>query len=177
IESTKTKTVQIDKTLPVVSCATADGVWHATDVGVACTAADSLSGLANLADASFSLSTSVPAETETNNACTGTHAVLDRADNSTKEFHGNFVPLKLQLCDANDVNVSSPGIVVHATVVDPGAIPATSMANPTNDFLFNSGQGGYVYVLNTKTLPAGSYALEFTVTGDPITHSAPFMLN
>ena len=95
----------------------------------------------------------------------------------TNVFHGNSAPIRLQLCDANDVNVSSPGIIVHATVVDPGAIPATSTANPTNDFLFNSGQGGYIYVLNTKTLSAGSYTLEFTVTGDPITHSAPFMLN
>jgi hypothetical protein len=95
----------------------------------------------------------------------------------TRPFHGNFVPIRLQLCDANDVNVSAPGIIVHATVVNPGAIPATSIANPTNDFLFNSGMGGYVYVLNAKGLPAGSYTLEFTVTGDPITHSAPFILD
>lgn len=278
VEGTKTKTVQIDKTPPVVSCATADGLWHATDVSIPCTAADSLSGLANLSDASFSLATSVPTETETSNACTGTHAVPDRANNSTtagpvcgnmidkkaptitittptsgaiyllnqsvlasyacadggsgvatcvgnvangagidtasvgnktftvtgtdnvgnvrvltvpyivtykiclqydptSPFHGNSAPIRLRLCDANDVNVSSPGIVVHATVVNPGAIPATSTANPTNDFLFNSGQGGYIYVLNTKPLSAGSYTLEFTVTGDPITHSAPFRLN
>lgn len=278
VESTKTTTVRIDKTPPVVSCGTADGLWHATDVSIACTASDSLSGLATLADASFSLSTSVAAETETNNACTGTRVVFDRANNSTTAgpvcgnmidkkaptitittpasgaiyllnqsvlasyacadggsgvatcvgnvangaaidtasvgnktftvtgtdnvgnvrartvpyivtykiclqydptapFHGNFVPIRLQLCDANDVNVSGAGIIVHATVVNPGAIPATSTANPTNDFLFNSGQGGYVYVLNAKGLPAGSYTLQFTVTGDPITHSAPFILN
>lgn len=278
VESAKTKTVRIDKVDPVVTCGTADGLWHATDVSIACTASDSLSGLANPADASFSLSTSVAAETEPSNACTGTHGVADRANNSTtagpvcgnmidkkaptisittpasgavyllnqsvpasygcldggsglatclgnvingagidtatvgnktftvtgtdnvgnvrvltvpyivtykiclrydptEVFHGNSVPIRLQLCDANDVNVSSPGIIVHATVVNPGAIPATSSANPTNDFLFNSGMGGYVYVLNAKSLAAGSYTLDFTVTGDPITHSAPFMLN
>ena len=278
VESTKTQIVRIDKTDPTVSCAAADGLWHPTDISISCTGSDALSGLANFADASFTLSTSVAAETETNNACTGTHAVLDRANNSTtagpvcgnmidkkaptitittpasgaiyllnqsvlaayacadggsgvascvgnvangagidtasvgnktftvtgtdnvgnvrvqtvpyivtykiclqydptKAFHGNSAPIRLQLCDANDVNVSSPGITVHATVVNPGAIPATSTANPTNDFLFNSGQGGYIYVLNTKTLSAGSYTLEFTVTGDPITHAAPFLLN
>jgi len=277
VESTKTQTVRIDKTDPVVTCGTADGLWHATDVSIACTAFDSLSGLAILADASFSLSTSVPAETETNNACTGTHAVLDRANNSTtagpvcgnmvdkkaptiaittpvsgavyllnqtvlasyacsdggsgvatctgpvanglaidtasvgnktftvsttdnvgnlrtlavsyivtykicllydptKKFAGNSVPLRLNLCDVNDVNVSSPGITVHATVVNPGAIPATSTANPTNDFLFNSGFGGYTYILNVAGFAPGSYTLEFTATGDPITHSAPFTL-
>ena len=278
VESTKTTTVRIDKVAPTVTCGTADGVWHATDVSIACTAGDGLSGLANPADASFSLSTSVPAETETSNACTNTHAVLDRAGNSTTggpvcgnmvdkkaptiaittpvggaiyllnesvpasyacvdggsglascagnvangtgidttsvgnktftvtgtdnvgnvraltvpyivtykiclqydptvPFHGNSVPIRLRLCDANNVNVSAPGTIVHATVINPGAITPTSIANPTNDFLFNSGQGGYVYVLNARTLPDGSYTLDFTVTGDPITHSAPFILD
>ena len=46
--------------------------WHATDVSIACTAGDLASALANPADASFSLSTNVPAGTETPNAATGT---------------------------------------------------------------------------------------------------------
>jgi hypothetical protein len=38
--------------------------------------------------------------------------------------------------------------------------------------------GVYVYNLDTKDpgFVAGSYNLQFTVTGDPITHSAPFKL-
>lgn len=278
VETTKTKTVRIDKTDPVVSCGTADGIWHATDVSIACTAGDALSGLANPSDASFLLTTNVPAETETNNAFTDTRTVFDVAGNSTvagpiggnmvdkkaptisistptggavyllnqtvladyacsdggsglatcvgnvadglaidtatvgnktftvnttdnvgnsrtlsvdyivtyniclsydptDPFSGNSVPIRLQLCDANEVNVSSAGVIPHATLIQPGAITPTSHANPTSDFLYNSGMGGYIYVLNVKTLAApGSYTLEFTVPDDPITHSAPFML-
>ena len=277
VESTKTQTVRIDKVDPVVSCAAADGLWHATDVTIGCTASDALSGLADPADASFSLATSMPAETETSNACTGTHTVLDKADNATtggpvcgnmidkkapvisvvtpaagaiyllnqavaasytcvdggsgvatcagpvgdgalidtasvgnktftvtatdnvgnlrtlsvpyivtynicllydptKPFAGNSVPIRLDLCDVNEVNVSSPGVTVHATLIQPGSIVPTSIVNPTNDFLFNSGFGGYTYILNVHGFPPGSYTLEFTVSGDPVTHSAPFDL-
>jgi hypothetical protein len=276
IEATKTQIVRIDKTAPTVTCGSPDGLWHATDVTIACSASDSLSGLVNLADASLSLSTSVAAGTETANACTNSYVVLDRANNPrtagpicgnmvdkkaptigittptaaaiyllnqpvpaayacsdggsgvatcignvangsnidtasvgnktftvvatdnvgnvstssvsyivtykicllydpTVAFHGNSIPIRLQLCDFNNVNVSSPGVIVHATLINPGAIVPTSTANPTNDFLFNSGSGGYVYILNAKPLASGSYTLEFTVSGDPITHSAAFI--
>jgi FG-GAP-like repeat len=73
--------IQIDKTAPSVSCDTADGNWHANDVSIACTASDQLSRLANPADGSFSLSTSVPSGTETSNASTSPHDVLDFAGN------------------------------------------------------------------------------------------------
>jgi hypothetical protein len=233
-----------------------------------CAANDSLSGLADSSDASFELMTSVPVETETSNACTGTHNVFDRAANFTtagpvcgnmvdkkaptisittpssgaiyilnqpvpasyscldggsgvktcagpvanganidtasvgnktftvnatdnvdnarsssvsyivtykiclqydpaKPFSGNSVPIRLYLCDYFNVNVSSPGIILHATVVNPGLITPTSSANPTNDFLFNSGMGAYTYVLNMSGYAAGSYTLEFTVKGIP----------
>lgn len=57
--------------------ASAVGVWHETDVNVACAATDNGSGLANPADAAFTLSTNVPSGTETHNAVTGTHEVCD----------------------------------------------------------------------------------------------------
>jgi probable HAF family extracellular repeat protein len=70
-----------DTTPPTISCGAADGLWHASDVSIACTAYDSGSGLANPADASFTLSTSVPAGTETANALTGTRTVCDNNGN------------------------------------------------------------------------------------------------
>ena len=96
VESTKTLTVRLDKTNPSVACAAPDGLWHAADVTLACSASDALSGLANPADASFSLSTSVPAGTETSNALTNSHGVLDRADNLTTAgpIAGNMVDKK-----------------------------------------------------------------------------------
>jgi hypothetical protein len=269
--------VRIDRVAPAVSCGSADGLWHASDVSIACTATDALSGLANSADAAFLLATSVPIETETNNACTGVRTVQDRANNSTtagpvcgnkvdkrapaisittppsgavyllnqavlavyscadggsgvatcagpvaagapidtsavgtktftvmasdnvgnarslsvtyvvtynicllynpdQPFSGSVVPIRIALCDVNNVNVSSPGVIVHATVVDPGSIPATSIVNPTNDFIYYAGLGGYTYILNVTGYAHGNYQLRFTVTGDPITHSAPFRL-
>jgi hypothetical protein len=73
-------TVQ-DLTAPSISCGTADGLWHAANVSIACTASDVGSGLANPADAAFSLSTNVPAGSETATAQTDTRSVCDNAGN------------------------------------------------------------------------------------------------
>ena len=42
---------------PTVTCGAADGVWHSTDVSIACTASDAGSGLLYLADASVLVAT------------------------------------------------------------------------------------------------------------------------
>jgi hypothetical protein len=73
---------KVDKKAPSVSCGVADGAWHAADVSIACTAADGGSGLANAGDASFDLTTNVPAGTEDANASTGTRSVADAVGNS-----------------------------------------------------------------------------------------------
>jgi hypothetical protein len=83
----------------------ADGVWHAADVSIGCTAKDTLSGLANAGDASFSLTTSVPAGTETNNALTNSRSVCDVATNCTPAgpVSGNMVDKK-----APDITIAAP---------------------------------------------------------------------
>jgi hypothetical protein len=82
----------LDTTPPTVTCGTADGLWHATDVGIVCTASD-IVGLANPADASFMLGTSVPGGTETANAFTGNRNVCDASGNCTPAgpIGGNMV--------------------------------------------------------------------------------------
>src|SRR5829696_2527737 len=83
--TTRSVSAKIDKTNPNVNCGSADANWHATDVSIACTASDVLSGLAdNANDASFNLTTSVDANTETSNASTNSRNVLDNATNSTQ---------------------------------------------------------------------------------------------
>lgn len=72
-----------DTTPPTVSCGSPDTAWHATDVAIPCTASDSGSGLANPADASFTLSTTVPMGTETADATTASRSVCDVAGNCT----------------------------------------------------------------------------------------------
>ena len=72
-----------DATPPQVSCAAADGAWHNSDVTIACTARDLESGLANAADASFNLTTNVPAGTETASAATNSRQVCNAVGNCT----------------------------------------------------------------------------------------------
>jgi WD40 repeat protein len=72
--------LRYDKTPPQVSCQPPDTTrWYREDVSVPCTASDSLSGLANSADASFTLI----ARGEGQAVSTGTRTVADRAGNST----------------------------------------------------------------------------------------------
>jgi DNA/RNA endonuclease G (NUC1) len=86
----------LDTVAPSVACATPDGLWHADNVALACTASDgSGSGLANPGDASFSLFTSVAAGVENANASTGSRVVCDVAGNcSTAVVSGNKIDRK-----------------------------------------------------------------------------------
>jgi hypothetical protein len=71
----------IDKKPPYDKCARPDGLWHASDVRINCVGFDDGSGLANPADAFFSLSTSVPAGAETASAFTNSHQFCDVVGN------------------------------------------------------------------------------------------------
>ena len=66
---------------PQITCGASDGLWHADNVSIACTAVDAGSGLQTAADASFSLVTSVSAGTETASAMTNSRTVCDVAGN------------------------------------------------------------------------------------------------
>jgi hypothetical protein len=287
VESAKSITIRLDKTPPSINCVAADGVWHASDVTISCSASDGVSGLANSTDANFSLTTSVPAGTETSNAATGTHSVCDVAGNcatagpisgnmvdkkpptisittpantgyllnqainanyactdggsgvatctgtvangssidtssvGSKTFTvnagdkvgnvappqsvsysvtyslcllydptrsvqgGSTIPLKIQLCDVNNSDVSSSLVLVHAVSLVQAStnasdvIQASGNANPDNDFRFDSSlgpTGGYIFNLSTKGLTTGSYLLSFTAGADPTLHPLTFQV-
>lgn len=99
-------TVSIDTAAPAVNCDAADGSWHASDVAVGCTAADSGSGLASASDGTFSLATAVPSGTETGNASTGARTVCDVAGNcaTAGPVTGNKIDKKPPV-----IAVASPG--------------------------------------------------------------------
>lgn len=78
-----TWTWRVDTMPPVISCPTPDSSWHGSNQSFTCTATDSGTGLAKPADASFTLSTSVPTGAETATASTGTHQVCDVVGNCT----------------------------------------------------------------------------------------------
>ncbi|MCS7295278.1 MAG: PxKF domain-containing protein [Dehalococcoidia bacterium] len=76
-------TIKRDATPPLVNCTPpANAVWYADNVSVPCTASDGGSGLANPADASFTLATSVAPGQETAAATTDSRTVTDQAGNS-----------------------------------------------------------------------------------------------
>ena len=70
-----------DTAAPAIACAAPDGLWHAANVSLACTATDAGTGLANPADASFVLVTSVAAGFEDANASTNSRVVCDASGN------------------------------------------------------------------------------------------------
>ena len=97
-------TIKRDTTAPTIACASPDGQWHASDVAFACTALDSASGLANSADASFSLSTHAAAGAETGNASTDSRQVCDNIGHCATAG-----PI-----GGNKVDKKSPSIVITA---------------------------------------------------------------
>lgn len=72
-----------DSEAPAITCDAADGVWHADDVSLECTASDAGSGLADSTDASFLLVTNIAAGIESADAQTESHEVCDNAGNCT----------------------------------------------------------------------------------------------
>jgi hypothetical protein len=94
-----------DTTPPTFSCASPDGLWHASDVSIACTASDSGSGLNANSPASFTLTTSVAAGTETANAQTGTQLLCDNAGNCTTA--GPIGPIKVDK-KAPQITIAAP---------------------------------------------------------------------
>jgi hypothetical protein len=91
---TATHAVNIDKTAPAAACGVADGMWHTADVSFSCLPSDALSGLVN--PSGFTLTTSVPAQTETSNALTNQNSFQDKAGNTSSAgpIGGNKVDKK-----------------------------------------------------------------------------------
>jgi hypothetical protein len=98
---------------------------------------------------------------------------------------GSTLPLKLQLCDANNADVSQSAVVLHGLSLVQAAtnasevLQASGNANPNNDFRFDSSlgpTGGYIFNLSTKGLTTGSYLLSFSAGADPTAHTLMFQV-
>lgn len=101
--------------------------------------------------------------------------VVPLFDQSKAYKLGSTIPIKLQIADAANVNVSSAGTVLAArkllriqnasaaTIVDAGN------SNPDYNFRFDptiGGTGGYIFNLSTKGLTSGKYSLSFYMGSD-----------
>ena len=88
--------INVDRSGPSIQCGAADGVWHAGNVSIPCTASKGMSGLAHAGDATFSLVTNVAAGVETAGAQTDARTVCDVAANcaSADPIGGNRIDRK-----------------------------------------------------------------------------------
>lgn len=122
----------IDKKVPQITCGVSDGLWHATDVSIACTAEDAGSGLANPADASFSLSTAVATGTAIPHAQTNSRVVCDAVGNcSTAGPIGGLMVDKKPpqvSCGAADGAWHAGDVSISCTAQD----DAGGLANPSD---------------------------------------------
>ena len=116
---------KVDKKGPGVSCDSADGAWHASDVSIACTAADGGSGVSPASDDNFSLLTNVPAGTETDDAQTNSRSVSDAVGNTTTAgpVGGNKVDKKAPSvwCGSADGNWHASDVSIGCTAADGGS--------------------------------------------------------
>ncbi|MCW2986416.1 MAG: Kelch repeat-containing protein [Conexibacter sp.] len=138
-----------DASAPTVTCGAADGLWHAANVSIACTASDSGTGLANAADASFSLATNVPDGSETADGQTGTRSVCDNALNcrAAGPVGGNKVDRK-----PPSIAVAAP--IANATFAKDQVVAA--------DFSCTDGGSGLASCTGTSSLGA---AIDTATTG------------
>lgn len=143
VERCATYTVR-DTLPPAVQCASADGLWHATDVSIPCMATDLGSGLADAADANFSLSTDVPAGIERANAQTNVRNVCDNAGNCS--IAGPI--------EGNKVDKKAPTI----TILQPVATTYVHSATLTLSYSITDGGSGvdqFLPKLDGSTMLAG----------------------
>lgn len=98
---------------------------------------------------------------------------------------GAVIPLKLQVLDASDVNISASTLVLHATslvmasTVISEAIQDAGNSNPDSDFRFDptlGDTGGYIFNLKTTGLSTGTYNLYFTIGNSPETSMLQFQV-
>lgn len=160
-----------DNTNPVINCDAPDDLWHGDDVGVACTASDAGSGLADPSDKSFTLSTDVPSGIETHDASTGTREVCDNSGNcvTAGPISGNKIDKK-----APTISIAQPmaieylhsdTLILDYNVTDGGSgvdtVSPTLNGSPTLDGS-NLSSGQSIDLL--MALPLGDH--NFSVNAD-----------
>jgi microsomal dipeptidase-like Zn-dependent dipeptidase len=168
----QTLTLRVDRTAPALTCAAASPQWLAANIALGCVASDPLSGLANPADASFALETSVPAGVETADAVTGTHPVADVAGNSATAgpIGGNHIDRKppaiaLALPGTRVYRINEP-VVFSFACSDGGSGVATCASTAPGGTRLDTGSPGVktVGVAATDNVGnAGSAGAEYTV--------------
>jgi len=152
---------------PVITCDPPDGLWHADDVGIDCTAEDEGSGLDDPADAAFVLWTHVPAGTETANAFTDSREVCDMVGNcvTAGPIGGNMVDKKAPVIAIVEPMATeythSDTMVLDYSVTDGGSGVHTVNATMDGDtMLAGEGLSSGRAILLLTTLALGDHTFE-----------------
>ena len=174
--------VNIDKTSPSATCQSPDGIWHANNVSLACTAGDSLSGLSSPADASFSLVTNIPAGTETANALTDSPDVCDKAGNCTTAgpISGNRIDRAAPVLTVNSpvdgsTYLKNQTVIADSVCTDGGSGIADCTATVANGIAIDTATSGTKTFVVNSTDNVGNSALRtvnYTVVNNPPPGSA-----
>lgn len=146
----------VDSTPPTVQCGSADADWHADNVSIPCTARDGGSGLANPADASFSLSTSVAAGAANGNASTGSRSVCDAQTNCATAG-----PVGGNMIDRKPPVVAVTGVTDGAFYTLGSSIPVAGCSTSDAD----SGVAANATISVTGGLPSGVGQFTATCSG------------
>ena len=194
VEAAHTLIVKVDKTPPAISIASplATNYFLNELVAASYSCTDGFSGVATCVG-------TAPNGTNVDTSTLGNHAftvnATDNAGNASTQTviyvvtynicllydptrpliqSGATVPIRLQLCDANGVNLSSPTITV--TPIELVTAGGIHVADITGSFRYDADLAGYIFNFRTTGLASGEYRLRFTVDGDLVTHEAPFTI-
>ena len=195
-ESAKYVSVWIDTTAPtiIVTTPTANSTYvlnQSVDASYSCS--DGGSGVATcsgpVAGGSTIDTSSVGARTFTVNATdlvgnassktvsyTVSYVICVLFDQTQARQEGSTIPIKLQLCDASNQNLSSSEVTLTANDIDGNAELLTTAGNANPDTVFRLAGGQYILNLKTTGISSGTHTLDFTVSGDPVIHSVTFVI-
>jgi uncharacterized repeat protein (TIGR01451 family) len=157
-------------TPPDISCGAADGTWHNSDVSFACTASDPESGLANAADASFTLTTNVSIGDETADARTNSRHVCNTVGDCT--VAGPIVGNKVDRRPPS-TGVATPGanVTYEAGATAPVIYDCSDLGSGVASC---QGSVSYGNLLDTSSPGAKTFSLTST---DNVGHSTTRLVN
>jgi hypothetical protein len=106
-----------------------------------------------------------------------TYKVVPEYSQTMPVKSGTSLPVKVELANLSGTNLSSSKITLTVVGLTPSPKPG---AAPSGNFTFMpTSDVGPMYQLNIKTTgyPVGTYALSFTVSGDPVVHTVAFVID
>ncbi len=186
-------TFRVDTTPPVITCPTGAFLLGQPINTLEGTVTDATSGVA-------SPTASAPISTSQVGSFTATLTATDVAGNTASKVcsytvsykinylydttkpaqSGSTVPITVQLTNYAGNNIGSASTTLTArsvTDTTTGTSFAPSSPGATNTGMaFDFSPQHYLYLLKTNGYKPHSYTLDFTASGDPITHHAPFLI-